>query len=315
MGDLNKNRLDATDLVFFKRQLEIIKRKVYNEKNRILQGAMLIPVDPEVRGEGIEAITYRSYSKTGVAAFFGDYGGSIPRVDVYGEETTIKPKRYGAAYGFSTFEIKKASRAGVQLRSMKASAAMRSMEEKTDKILWEGVPKLGIQGFLDYPGIQEYAVPEGSAASGTSAEKKEWANKTSSEIYADMRAMVKTPKINTNEIEVPNTLLLPTEQYELIKDIQFSTGSDLTIMEYFKRNNPTIEVVSVSYLGGRGDGGTDRMIAYVKDLDHLSQEFPVPPKSEPPFQEDEFNYRITMWAEHAGVIVYYPQSVIFGDGI
>lgn len=313
MGD-KKTRLDATDLVFFRRQLELIKRKQYNEKNRMLQAASLIPIDPEVRGEGIETITYRTYSKSGVAAFFGDYGGSIPRVDVFGEEQSVKPKRYGAAFGYSEFEIKKASRAGVQLKTMKSNAAYRAMDEKTDKIIWQGAPRRNIQGFLDYPGIQEYAVPEGSG-SGTPAENKEWVNKTSSEIYADMRSMVKIPKINTNEIEVPDTLLLPTEQFELIKDIQFSTGSDLTIMEYFKRNNLDVEVVSVSYLKGKGDGGTDRMIAYVKDVDHLTQEMPVPTKQEPPFHEDEFNWRITLWAEHAGVIVYYPASVIFGDGI
>jgi hypothetical protein len=280
-----ETRLDATDLVFFRRQLELIKRTQYNEKNRMLQAASLIPVDPEVQGEGIETITYREYSRAGVAAFFGDYGGSIPRVDVFGEEKSVKPKRFGAAFGFSIFEIKKAARAGTALRMMKADATYRVMAEKLDDILWNGAAKQGIQGFLDYPGIQEYAVPESAAAAGTTAENKQWGNKTPAEIYADMRAMVKIPKINTNEIEVPDTLLLPTEQYELIKDIQFSTGSDLTIIEYFKRNNPTIEVVSVSYLKEKGDGGVDRMIAYA------------------------------VWAEHAGVIVYYPSSVIFGDGI
>ena len=60
MGD-KKTRLDATDLVFFRRQLELIKRKQYNEKNRMLQAASLIPIDPEVRGEGIETITYRKH--------------------------------------------------------------------------------------------------------------------------------------------------------------------------------------------------------------------------------------------------------------
>lgn len=307
-------RLDATDLVFFKRQLEVIKRTQYNEKNRMLQAASLIPVDSEVRGEGIESITYRSYSRAGVAAFFGDYGGSIPRVDVFGEEKSVKPKRFGAAFGYSIFEIKKAARGNVSLKMMKADAAYRAMAEKLDNILWNGAPKQGIQGFLDYPGIQEYSVALG-ATGGTDAEKKLWSNKTPSEIYADMRAMIKIPLINTNEIERPNTLLLPTEQCELIKDIQFSTGSDLTIMEYFKRNNPGVEVVSVSYLKDKGDGGTARMVAYVKDADHLTQEFPVPFKQEPEFQEDEFNYRVSVWAEHAGVIVYYPSSVIFGDGI
>ena len=307
-------KLDATGLVFFKRQLEIIKRRVYNEKNAMLQAASLIPVDPDVRGRGIQTITYRSYSKIGVAAFFGDYGGSIPRADVFGEEQSVSPKRFGLAYGWSTFEIEKAAKSGIALKSMKADAVFRGMGEKLNTILWLGAPRRNIQGFLNYPGIQEYDVPEGSG-SGTPAENKEWENKTPSEIYADMRAMVKIPKINTNEIEVPDTLLLPTEQYELIKDIQFSTASDLTIMEYFKRNNPTIEVISVPYLAGRGDGGTDKMIAYVKDVDHLTQEFPVPFTQEPPFQEDEFNIRITVWAEHAGVIVYYPASVIEADGI
>lgn len=305
----SETKLDASELVIFKRQLEIIKKKEYNEKNRILQSVSLIPVDPEVRGEGIETITYRTYSKTGIAAFFGDYGGSIPRVDVFGQEQSVKPYRYGSSYGYSIFEIKKAIRAGVNLKSKKADAVYRAIAELTDEIVWNGNARRGIQGFLNYPGISEYAVPNG--AGGTTP----WSNKTSSEIYADMRAMVKTPYITTNGIEKIDTLLLPIEQFEYIKDIQFSTASDLTIMEYFKRNNPDVMVEAVSRLDGAGDGGLDRMMAYVKDADHLTQEFPVPPKQEPEFQEDPFNYVVPVWAEHAGVIIYYPASVIFADGI
>ena len=214
-----------------------------------------------------------------------------------------------SSYGYTIFEIKKAIRAGVNLKSGRADAAYRAVAEKVDDIIWNGNAKRNLQGFLDYPGIQEYATPDGAATD------PEWSTKTPAEIYADMRAMVKTPYINTKQIEKPDTLLLPTEQFELIKDIQFSTASDLTIMEYFKRNNSDVTVMSIPDLEGVGDGGSDRMIAYVRDADHLTQLFPVPTKQEREFQESPFSYVIPVWAEHGGIIIYYPQSVIFADSI
>ena len=303
------DRLDSSQLLFFTRQLEVIKRTQYNEKNKLLFGASLIPVDPEVKGEGIETVTYRSYSRIGVASFIGDYGGSIPRADIFGTETSAHIKRLASSYGYTIFEIKKAIRGGVNLKSGRADAAFRAVAEKVDNILWNGDAKRNLQGFLNYPGIQEYATPDGASTN------PEWSTKTPAEIYADMRAMVKTPYINTKQIEKPDTLLLPTEQFELIKDLQFSTASDLTVMEYFKRNNPDVDVMSIPDLDGAGDGGVDRMIAYVRDASHLTQLFPVPTKQEKEFQENPFSYVIPVWAEHGGVIIYYPQSVIFADSI
>lgn len=304
-----KDRLDSSQLLFFTRQLEVIKRTQYNEKNKLLFGASLIPVDPDVRGEGIETITYRSYSRIGTASFIGDYGGSIPRADMFGTETSAHIKRLASSYGYSIFEIKKAIRAGVNLKSGRADAAFRAVAEKVDDILWNGDAKRNLQGFLDYPGIQEYSTPNGTGG------HPEWSTKTPAEIYADMRALVKTPYINTKQIEKPDTLLLPTEQYELIRDIQFSAASDLTIMEYFKRNNPEVTVESIPDLAGVGSGSSDRMIAYVRDAEHLTQLFPVPSKQDKEFQDTPFTYIIPVWAEHGGVIIYYPQSVIFADSI
>lgn len=303
-------RLDSSQLLFFTRQLEVIKRTQYNEKNKLLFGASLIPVDPDIQGEGIETVTYRSYSKIGVASFIGDYGGSIPRADMFGTETSAHIKRLASSYGYTIFEIKKAIRAGVNLKSGRADAAFRAVAEKVDDIIWNGDSKRNLQGFLNYPGIQEYVTPNGDTGGAP-----EWSTKDPSEIYADMRAMVKTPYINTKQIEKPDTLLLPTEQYELIRDIQFSTASDLTVMEYFKRNNPEVDVLSIPDLAGAGDGGSDRMMAYVRDAEHLTQLFPVPTKQEKEFQETPFSYVIPVWAEHGGVIIYYPQSVIYADNL
>lgn len=305
-----EERLDSSQLLFFTRQLEVIKRTQYNEKNKLLFGASLIPVDPDIMGEGIETVTYRSYSRIGVAAFIGDYGGSIPRADIFGTEVSAHIKRLASSYGYTIFEIKKAIRAGVNLKAGRADAAYRAVAEMIDDIIWNGNEKRNLQGFLDYPGIQEYVTPDGSDPAAPA-----WSGKSAAEIYTDMRAMVKTPYINTKQIEKPDTLLLPTEQFELIKDIQFSTASDLTIMEYFKRNNPDVTVLSIPDLEGAGDSASDRMIAYVRDADHLTQLFPVPTKQEREFQESPFSYVIPVWAEHGGIIIYYPQSVIFADDI
>ena len=67
-------------------------------------------------------------------------------------------------------------------------------------------------------------------------------------------------------------------------------------------------------LAGAGAGGSDRYICYTRDLDHLSLEIPLPYSTLPP-QIKGYGFEILTETKTAGVIVYYPQSVAFGDNI
>lgn len=301
-------KLDSTESVFFKRQLEYVKSKTYDEKYKDLKAFDLIPVNAEAPS-GATEITWRSFKQYGLAKIIADYAHDFPRVDIFGEENTVKIYDLGDSYGYSIKEIRRAAMSGFDLDSRRASAARRAVEEKMNTIAFDGDTNHNINGFIDYSGINEYTVPNN--AGGTS---KTWANKTATEILTDLNGIMNSVINATNGKERPDTILLPITQYNLIRNTRVGTTSDTTIFEFFTRNNPGVTIEWLNELDEAGDGDTDRFMAYVRDENHLTLEIPLMFEQ---FEEEKqgMEYVIPCHGEIAGVIIYYPLSVAYGDGI
>jgi len=300
--------LDANESVFFARELEYVKGRTYDEKYKLLKAFSLIPVSGEAPS-GATEITWRSFKLYGMAKVIADYAHDFPRVDVFGEENTIKIKDLGVAYGYSIKEIRKAMMAGVPLDAKRALAARRAIDEKINSLAWSGDSTYNIQGFLGYPGITEYTVP----ATGTGVTKT-WSTKTADQILVDLNGIVNAIVEGTNGIERPNTILMPIAQYNLIRNTRIGSTSDKTIYQFFAENNPDIMIDWLTELKTAGSGSTAQFVAYSRDPEHLSLEVPVAFEQ---FEADKkgMDYEIPCHAETAGIIVYYPASVCFGDGI
>jgi len=303
----NPIRLDAGESAFFLRQLEYIKARTYDQKLKTLKAKTLIPVSTEAN-PAAENITYRRFDAVGIAKIIADYAQDFPRVDIYGTEQTVKVHGIGDAYGYNIMEIRRAAMAGLSLEQRKANTARRAIEEKSDSIAWLGDSDYNIQGFINYPGISEYTVPD--PGSGT-----EWANKTGDEILADLNGIVFGIIDSTNGVEAPDTMLMPITQYNLISGIRIGDGSDKTIKTFFLENNGYIKTIEwVTELKGAGAGGADRFMVYSRDDNHITLEIPQMFEQFPP-QQKGMEYEIMCHERTGGVIMYYPQSVAYGDGI
>jgi hypothetical protein len=300
--------LDANESVFFKRQLEVVKTGTYDVKFRPNKALSLFPVDTSA-GPAATEITWRQYTRVGMAKMVADYAHDFPRVDIYGVEATVKPKGIGASYGYSIEEIRRAQMAGFPLETRRAEAARRAIDDKIDYIAWSGDTATGLAGFINYTGISEYTVISG--ASGL----KTWATKTSDEILKDMNGVTHYVVEATNGVELPDTMLLPMAQYNLIKTKRLGDGSDETVLSYFQKTNQYIKRIEwVVELDGAGGTASDRMMVYVNDAAHLSLELPLP------FEQYEYDkkgmeYVVPCYAKTAGMIIYFPASVAFADGI
>lgn len=305
----NSLHLDANEQAFFQRQLEYVKTRTYDTKYKNLKATTLIPVSNEAPS-GADFITYRAYTAVGFAKIVADYVKDFPRVDVYGEEKTAKVKSLGDSYGYSIKEIRRAQMANVPLETKKATAARRAIDELVDRIAWKGDAAAGLNGLINYPGTTEYTV----LADGTGSSKL-WSTKTSDQIVRDIVGLINAVWVTTNGREVPNTLILPLEKYNILATKRMDGNSDTTIMKYLRDNIPYLELIDwVSDLKGAGAGGTDRMMVYVRDEEHLTLEIPQQFEQFAP-QQTGMEYEIPCHAEVAGVIVYYPLSVAWGDGI
>ena len=302
--------LDAGESVFFNRELEHIKNASYDVKFPEYKAASgrVMPISTEA-GEGADSIVYRTYEEYGIAKVIANYGDDLPRADVKGKETPSPVVTIGTSFGYNTQEVRASAKTGKRLPQRKADSARRADLQKVESIAWNGDASGGLQGVINYPNIQTYTVPADGIGTTT-----EWVNKSPDQILRDMNRMVDQVIETTKGIEIPNVLYMPIAQYTLISSTARSDNSDLTILEYFLRNRPGVRVDWINQLKGAGTAGADVMMAWVNDPMHLTLEIPMPFKQNPA-QERGLEFVIPCESRNGGVIVYYPLSVIKGEGI
>lgn len=299
--------LDANESAFFKRQLEYVKAGTYDVKWAPNKALALLPVDSSA-GPAATEITWRQYTRVGMAKMVADYATDFPRVDIYGAENTVKPHDIGASYGYTIQEIRRAQMAGTPLESRRADAARRAIEDKINSIAFSGDSATNLTGFLACTGGTEFTL-----TSGTSGNT--WALKTADEILADMNGMVYAVIEATNGVETPDTMLLPLAQYNLIQTKRLGTYSDETVMSYFMKTNQYIKRIEwLNELKTGSDTSGTRAIVFKNDAEHLQLMLPVPFEQ---FEADKVGlaYTIPCLARCAGVVTYYPLSVGFLDSL
>lgn len=301
---------DAAESMFFARQLEEIRSRSYDVKLVELKARMLIPVDNSVP-PGADVVTYRQYTASGVAKIIASYSDDLPSSDGFGKEYHVAVKGLGASYKYSVQEIRAASMVGLPLEQRKANAARRTIEELIDKLAQSGDSDTGLVGLFNQSAALTYSIPNG--ASG----KQDWADKTPSEILADMNGATNNVVNQTHDVEHPDTMILPVSQYTLIASLPFNpnNASNVTVLEMFLKNSPYVSEVEPWYaLAGAGTAGADRGIVYKRDPDHLMLVIPQEFEQFPP-QQKNLAFVIPCHARCAGVQAPYPMAICYFDNI
>lgn len=308
MPGTNPMRLDDKESAFFDRELVSIKSKTYDAKLAELKGLSLIPISTDA-GSGANEIVYRRYRGVGFAKIIADYAKDFPRVDVFGEEASVKVKGIGDSYGYSIPEIRASQRAGKNLDTRRATTARRAHNEMMNKMALKSDPVNGTNGLIDYAGISEVTLQ----ADGTGSSKT-WASKDVDKILRDINAMVDAVMVPTSGREIPDTLLLPLSQYNDLANRRLP-NTDKTLIRYILDNNPHIKRIEwLTELKGAGASGTDRAMVGKFDEDHITLEIPQP-FEQFDAQQEGMEFTIPCHSECAGTIIYYPLAFAFADGI
>lgn len=310
--------LDAGETVFFNRQLEKIKSQTYDQKYPELKAPMLIPVSTDA-GSAAETITYESYDQVGIAKMISNYADDLPRADVKGRQYSSPVRSLGDSYGYSIQEVRASAMANKDLPMRKANAARRAIDKLINDIAWFARPTDGVNGGLTgliyNPNVTKAVV---TTRNGHTT----WATKTADEILADLNEVVSDMIALTKGLEVPDTILLPIDEYALISTTPRSSTSDTTILEFFLKNNPSItrvewvnELADMAIKPVSGNvGPINVMVCYKRNPDNLTLEIPQPFEqfaAEPRGLE----FVVPCHARCGGVIVYYPLSVSIIEGI
>lgn len=313
VAQLPGQRQDANETMFLARQLEEIRARTYDIKRAPLDGMRFVPLDTSV-SPGAETVTYRQYEALGFAKLISDYAKDWPTSNAVAREFTSKVKSIGSSYEYSFQEMRAAQFSGVPLAQAKANAARVAIEQKHDDLIQTGDSAQGLLGFLNQSNTTTFSVPNG--ASGTAT----WASKTPDEIVADMHDIVNgIATANKGRADmVPNALLLPLAQYALVASRRMGDGSNVTILQHFLESNPYFSggrgtVDAWHILSTAGSGGT-RMVAYRRDPECLQYIAPVVFEQFAPQVEGAVT-KTLCHGRSGGVVVYYPTTISYGDGI
>lgn len=309
-------RLDANESVFFARELEHVKAQSYDVQYPELTATKNIPVSSEA-GPGAETITYQQYDSVGFAKIISNYATDLPRVDLKGKEFTAKVKSIGASYGYSIQDIRAARMAGKPLEQRKANAVRMANDQEVNRIAYFGDSAHGLVGLINHPNITSYILPTDGTLNGTTAgtaAAAKFINKTPAQVLRDLNGMVAKVLKLTQKVERPDTLILDHENHADLSTRARSDNSETTILEFFLKNSPYVKKVEVvPELNGAGTGDTNVVMMYKKSPDKLTLEIPQPFEQFPP-QAEGLEFVIPCHSRCAGVIVYYPLSIIKAEG-
>jgi hypothetical protein len=301
--------LDAAENAFLERKLEYVKAKTYEKRYPEFKARRFIPVSHEVPS-GAESISYEEYDGVGVAKLLASYADDLPRADVFAKKVVSPIKGIGSAYGYNLQEIRAAMMANRPRAAQKASRAARAVEQVQDSVAARG--GFGLVGLLTIPNALAYTVPNGAGGVAT------WiagAGKTAAEILKDMHGIAQYIVNQTNEVERPDTMLLPAEHYGHIAVTRIDNTSETTILQHFLKTNPYITSVdSWGQCKGAGAALKDRMVVYKRDPDYLTLEIPQEFEQLTPEQRG-LETLVACHARTGGVICPIPMSIAYGDGI
>lgn len=309
--------LDAQSaLGFVTPQFYNIETTIYQIKYPSFDYSALIPVvtegDPWGRGT-----LFRSADAAGTASFLSGKGFDIPYADVTRDQFLKGFELGGIGYEWSLEEINVARMEGRNLSDEKAQAARRISEQFLWNVAMTGNIEKNWTGLLNDAGVTATtATADGTGSSAL------WSTKTPDQILRDINAAITGIFTGSNEVEMADTVILPTARILSISTLARSANSDTTILSYLRQNNSytaetgqPLTIRGSRALNTAGASGTARMVAYRKDPQVLRFHLPMPHQFLPPYPKSSMTYEVAGIFRTGGVEIRLPKAVSYVDGI
>lgn len=318
----SETRLDASESVFFDRELESIDATVYDIKFPLLKGRQLVP---KINGvsENDREYTYRQYETFGEAKVIANAADDLPTVDTTGREFTARIKPVGDKYTYDLFEIRAAAEKGRPLDDLKARSARRAIEEKIDMLIAFGSTIHDMKGFANHASVDDSFTPSTKNAGGTTWLLAGQPNATAREVVDDINRFVNELWSALKEAEGIGgqiVLVLPATEYAYAASLPMGDNADKTALKYVLENNPFLEDVIPWHKLASGSGpvgdtlSSNRMIAYVRDPLVCGALIPME-FSPQPYQQKGLVFEIPCISSCGGTVIRYPVAMRYGNAI
>lgn len=295
---------------FYISQLANLEAKIYEAKYTNINFQEMVPVNTSVP-EYVDSWDYISYDAVTLGKFIGSSADDLPSVQASANKTSVPIGYAGNSFDYSLDELRKTQQMRMPIDTIKGRAAFRGSQEHSQRVAYFGDAARNMTGLFNNPNL---AVDNSTV---------NWATATGQEIVADMNSLLIEVWINSANTHVANTLALDSARYAQISSQRMDSGTDTTILEFFKKNNlyttmtgaelrifPRLQL-SASVLTANGvSGGKDMMMAYELNDDNLGMVNPIPWR---PLAPQMKNLTVIVPCEYkiSGVEFRYPFSAAY----
>lgn len=305
-SDLQQMRTADAGIAFYISQLTNLEAKVYETLYPEIVFDELVPVntsDPE----WIDQVAYMSFNAVTMAKFIAANGRDLPQSDIDASISYIPVNYAGNSYGYSLEELRKAAAMRIPLDAAKARIAYRGARQFQQQIAFFGDASRNMYGLFNHPNV-----PLDNSTIN-------WNTATGAEMVAALNSLLIKVWNQSQTRHVANTLLLPTNIWSIISSKRMDSGTDTTVLEFFRRNNNStgvtgqpLDIRAVLWLNDAGTAGAPRMMAYERNEDNLTMRMPIPWRSLPP-QATALRLEIPAEFKISGVEFRYPLSAAYRD--
>ena len=300
--------LPTTDdgLAFFLSQLSQTEAKIYEAKYRNIVFQDFVPVDTS-QPEWVDEVSYISYDAVTVGKFVGANAKDLPESDINASKSTIPVFYGGNSYGYSLDELRKSQQLRIPLDVTKGRMSLRGFQEHAQRVAFFGDTDRGVTGLFNNANVQ-LSNSLFNFTSGTGADAVAYMNQVLVAVWT-----------NSAETHLPNMFLMDSANWAIISEKRMDSGTDTTVLEYFKKNNLYTAMTGLELtirpnfeLTTAGASGVPRMMAYEMNDDNLVMHMPMPWRALAPQPE---GLRININAEYkfGGVEFRYPGSAAYHD--
>lgn len=296
---------DAQETLVFARQLETIKRRMYEVKYTELKGKSFVPEGNEATPT-TEYLTYRIWDSYTMAKVIGNGSTDVPLVGATAREVSVKPFMLGLGYQYTVDDLRSANALNVPLIDTYARQVRMGIELAREDHTAFGLPEGNLFGLLNHPNIPLVTLPFG-----------DWTNvaRTGEQILADLNAIVTNMGVATKEVWMGDTFLMTYSAYRLIaaKLLNSSNSSNITVLQAFQAQNPGIRIDTWNKLENANAAGTNgRMVFYKKSPEVLEFEVAIP-FEQMPVEVRALTYTVICRCKWFGIQIQYPLALSYID--
>jgi len=306
-------REDSGESAVIQRALDYVSARATQVMYPELRAARFVPAISEIP-LGPRTYTFTVQDRQGVAERVTGSGKSLPRANTTLSEVTVGIGSYGAAYHYTTEELRAFSYAAgtgrgpaLSIDTERANTSQLMIARKLDSVIAFGDPlDSRIKGFLN----------DSSVTVSTAAIN--WNNATFAELLGELVSLANDPVTVSKETFKPDTILLPTAYLQRVQEVMNPLGNKSVLQAFndaMQAAGRNVSVESWPLLATADAAGTGpRAVSYVRDVEVVGSIIPAMFIAQAPVL-DGLEWKIACEGICGGAAIKAPLGVYYRDGL